>query len=84
MATRQTRGGGKGSSRDEDRLSDPLLDRDLARRSGGLPKRSRGWPLPGASWLRVVLGLAVAALLVLVVTAATARALVVVASGRSV
>lgn len=78
MATRQTRGDGKGSSRDEDRLSDPLRDRDLARRSGGLYEHARRWPLlAGAPWLRTVLGLALVgllALLVLVVTGASARA----------
>ncbi|WP_371865198.1 TPM domain-containing protein [Massilia eburnea] len=68
---RQTRGGGKGSSRDEDRLSDPLLDRDLARRTGGLTEHARRWSiLPGSPWLRVVIGLAVLALLVLVVSGA--------------
>jgi len=75
MATppRQTRGGGKGSSRDEDRLSDPLLDRDLARRTGGLTEHAKRWSiLPGSPWLRVVIGLAVLALLVLVVTGARA------------
>ncbi len=75
MATppRQTRGGGKGSSRDEDRLSDPLLDRDLARRTGGLAEHARRWSfLPGSAWSRVVIGLAVLALLMLVVTGARA------------
>jgi len=75
MATppRQTRGGGKGSSRDEDRLSDPLLDRDLARRTGGLTEHARRWSiLPGSPWLRVVIGIAVLALLVLIVTGAQA------------
>ena len=75
MATppRQTRGGGKGSSREEDRLSDPLRDRDLARRTGGLAAHARRWPLwPGSPWLRVVIGLAVLALLALVITGARA------------
>ena len=73
MATspRQTRGGGKGSRRDEDRLSDPLRDRDLARRTGGLAEHARRWRLlPGSPWLRLALGLAVLVLLVLVVTGA--------------
>lgn len=78
MATRQTRGGGKGSSREEDRLSDPLRDRDLARRRGGLSENARRWSLLAwAPWLRPVLGLALVALLallVLVVTGASARA----------
>lgn len=77
MATspRQTRGGGKGSSRDEDRLSDPLRDRDLARRTGGLEERAGRWPSwLGPAWLRVLVGLAVAALLVLVVTGAARAA----------
>lgn len=75
MATRQTRGGGKGSSRDEDRLSDPLRDRDLARRSGGLSEHARRWPpLPGPAWLRLVIGLALAALLALAVSGASAFA----------
>lgn len=75
MATtpRQTRGGGKASSRDEDRFSDPLLDRDLARRTGGLPDNARRWNiLPGSPWLRAVIGLAVIVLLALVVTGARA------------
>jgi len=75
MATppRQTRGGGKGSSRDEDRLSDPLLDRDLARRTGGLAEHAKRWPLlPGSPWLRLVIGLALVLLLALVVTGARA------------
>ena len=75
MATtpRQTRGGGKASSRDEDRLSDPLLDRDLARRTGGLSENARRWSiLPGSPWLRVVIGVAVLILLALVVTGARA------------
>lgn len=75
MATppRQTRGGGKGSSRDEDRLSDPLLDRDLARRTGGLAEHAKRWKfLPGSAWPRIVIGLAVLALLLLVVTGARA------------
>jgi len=75
MATtpRQTRGGGKASSRDEDRLSDPLLDRDLARRTGGLSDNARRWSiLPGSPWLRVVIGVAVLVLLALVVTGARA------------
>jgi len=75
MATppRQTRGGGKGSSRDEDRLSDPLLDRDLARRTGGLAEHAKRWQLlPGSPWLRIVIGLALVALLALVVTGARA------------
>lgn len=75
MATtpRQTRGGGKASSRDEDRLGDPLLDRDLARRTGGLAENARRWTiLPGSPWLRVVAGLAILALLVLVMTGARA------------
>lgn len=73
MATRPTRGGGKGSSRDEDRLSDPLRDRDLARRSGGLSENARRWP-PGLSWLRLALGVALVALLVLVVAGTTVHA----------
>lgn len=73
MATRQTRGGGKGSSRDEDRSIDPLLDRDLARRSGGLAEQARRWPL-GAPWLRIALGLALVVLLVLGVAGASAYA----------
>ncbi|WP_426341828.1 TPM domain-containing protein [Pseudoduganella sp. S-14] len=75
MATtpRHTRGGGKASSRDEDRLSDPLIDRDLARRTGGLAEHARRWTiLPGSPWLRVVIGLAIMALLALVVTGAQA------------
>lgn len=75
MATtpRHTRGGGKASSRDEDRLSDPLIDRDLARRTGGLAENARRWTiLPGSPWLRVVIGLAIVALLALVVTGAQA------------
>lgn len=75
MATtpRKTRGGGKASSRDEDRLSDPLRDRDLARRTGGLIENARRWNiLPGSPWLRVVIGLAILALLILVVTGARA------------
>ncbi|WP_082565387.1 YgcG family protein [Duganella sp. Root1480D1] len=75
MATtpRQTRGGGKASRRDEDRLSDPLIDRDLARRTGGLPEHAQRWRiLPGSPWLRVVIGLAILALLALVVTGARA------------
>jgi uncharacterized protein len=73
MATtpRQTRGGGKSSSRDEDRLSDPLIDRDLARRTGGLAEHARRWSiLPGSPWLRVVIGVAILVLLALVVTGA--------------
>jgi len=70
---RQTRGGGKASSRDEDRLSDPLLDRDLARRTGGLSENARRWSiLPGSPWPRVVIGVAVLILLALVVTGARA------------
>lgn len=75
MATtpRHTRGGGKASGRDEDRLSDPLLDRDLARRTGGLPEHARRWNiLPGSPWLRVVIGVAILVLLALVVTGARA------------
>ena len=75
MATtpRQTRGGGKGSSRDEDRLSDPLRDRDLARRTGGLAEHARRWHfLKGSPWLRAVAGLALLVLLALVVTGARA------------
>jgi len=75
MATtpRHTRGGGKASGRDEDRLSDPLLDRDLARRTGGLAENARRWTiLPGSPWLRVVLGVAILVLLALVVTGARA------------
>jgi len=75
MATtpRQTRGGGKASSRDEDRLSDPLIDRDLARRTGGLAEHARRWSiLPGSPWLRVVIGVAILLLLALVVTGARA------------
>jgi uncharacterized protein len=76
MATtrRQTRGGGKGSRRDEDRLSDPLRDRDLARRSGGLPEAARRWHfLPGSPWPRVLAGIAVLLLVLLVVTGARAQ-----------
>lgn len=73
MATRQTRGGGKGSSRDEDRSIDPLLDRDMARRSGGLAEHARRWPL-GSPWLRIALGLALVVLLVLGVAGASAYA----------
>lgn len=75
MATtpRQTRGGGKASGREEDRLSDPLMDRDLARRSGGLSENARRWHiLPGSPWLRVVVGVAILVLLALVVTGARA------------
>ena len=75
MATtpRQTRGGGKASGRDEDRLSDPLLDRDLARRTGGLAENARRWTiLPGSPWLRVVVGVAILLLLALVMTGARA------------
>lgn len=75
MATtpRQTRGGGKASSRDEDRFSDPLLDRDLARRTGGRPENAPRWSvLPGSMWLRTVIGLAIIVLLALVVTGARA------------
>jgi len=75
MATtpRQTRGGGKASGRDEDRLSDPLLDRDLARRTGGLAENARRWTiLPGSPWLRVLVGVAILVLLALVVTGARA------------
>jgi len=72
-SSRQRRGGGKGSSREEDRLSDPLLDRDLARRTGGLAHHARRWKLlSAASWKRALLGFAVLALLVLVVTGARA------------
>ena len=76
MATppRHVRGGGKASSRDEDRLSDPLRDRDLARRTGGLAQHARRWQLwPGSPWMRVVLGIAVLVLLLLVMTGARAQ-----------
>ena len=73
LPPRQTRGGGKGSSRDEDRLSDPLMDRDLARRTGGLTEHAKRWSIfPGSPWLRIVIGLALVALLALVVTGARA------------
>lgn len=77
MATspRQARGGGKSSSREEDRLGDPLLDRDMARRQGGLAANARRWQLlPGTPWLRVLAGVALAALLLLVVTGAARAA----------
>jgi uncharacterized protein len=75
MATppRHVRGGGKASSRDED-LSDPLRDRDLARRTGGLAQHARRWQLwPGSPWMRVVLGIAALVLLLLVMTGARAQ-----------
>jgi uncharacterized protein len=50
-----------------------LLDRDLARRTGGLSENARRWSiLPGSPWLRVVIGVAVLILLALVVTGARA------------
>jgi uncharacterized protein len=71
---RQPRGGGKGFTRDEDRLNDPLRDRDLARRSGGLSENARRWHLlPGSVWPRILAGIAVLVLLMLVITGARAQ-----------
>lgn len=64
---RQMRGGGKGQQREEDGLSDPLRDRDVARRNGGLAQHARHTPLlPESVWARVLVVAVALALAVLI------------------
>lgn len=78
-AGRQTRGGGKASSREDEEASDPLLDRNAGRRDRSVWRRTRHagmlaalraggpWFLPRSPLARMVLAIATALLLLLVV-----------------